>query len=1371
VSFASASTGPASLVVLATDLAAKVTALLVIGLFAQQVLARWRAALGATVGNACLIGLCLVPFSALALPAVNVACLPAVTFGDESRPRPLLSVPDSRPLHFAVDDLSDAPIDGRPAVVLAPARNITAGSTADASHSPALAVSDASAPDAASGRSSTINWVMLGLIGYAIVAVFLMVRLLAGLLAVARLRDASPHVVDGPWWLALERCRGRLGIDRPVGLAWSPRVGVPVVLGWMRPTIVLPASFRGMDASVHAGAVFLHELTHVRRRDYPWNVFLRLVQAVYWPHPLVWLLGRAIAETRERACDDLCVHELGGPAAYRETLVAVAQGMSHRASPALGLAMARPSRLGQRLARIEESRGDARCVPSVLASWLIVAPAVATAVALGTIQLRRAEARPIAPLAASQESKLGEPALRQDGAGRVFHLRVVAAGTDEPVPNAVVRVSIAFHDEWRKTDALGHLDIVHSTGPADREFGIDLWGEGRAMQRHHWGLNANQPIPDGATVRLEPGESLGGIVQDERGWPIAGATVFLWSHNYRNRGSGSHELLYDLRAITGSDGRWRTSGAPATTGELLGIRIEHRDYVSSRDYHDEKTIPKIADLRADKAVTVMKKGVPIEGRVVDTGGKPVAGARVLSMGDERAMYASIKQFAVFTDADGRFRTWQVKPGQWFLVASAAGHGPGDLRVTVGAAVQQVEIALGRRQTFKGRVVDPDGKPIAGAFVDPDVWKGTYRCLGIHLWTDTDGRFRWDDAPNDELIVNVNKAGYRGLSQEPVAPLTEDVVFRLEPSLRIVGKVRDAATKKPVENATVDYGEVDPATGQASRWTGMPELGMSTGIFRGRLDINFPVTADAYQFRVQSPGFLPFVSRTFKREEKQVMDYDVALVPGTAKPTAGLATAFGINGIPLAGARVYEIQHLGNITIEDGVGNVWQGRKCREYRTGLDGSFSIPQSDEPWFIFILGDGSYVSVDKKSLGNSLRVQAKRYAHIEGEYRIGSRIAPNRELELWGMIRHTESSASIFFSQRVTTDPKGRFTFKDVVPAAGLRIARSNRGGAARGAWSIGESVHVESGKTAQVVLGGKGRPVIGRVEPPSGWTKPLDFSNRSAARIEINRRLTPDPLDLLRGRTSLAGADLTAWRKRWRESAEGLEYANSRVSSGVPLEADGSFRIDDVPAGEYRLAVTVNRATVFHVAVMTRLDPGPFPNIVQIFSVPPVPDGHNDLPIDLGVLRLNSRVTLEVGRPAPGFKITTVAGKTLSVPEDFRGKFLLIDFGTSWDIEASSQLTELNDVYQKFGRDARLAILSLTFAPETAETRKWIDDKGEPWAQAIVGPLSNPISVAYAIDDTNVSTSILIGPDGTIVAKDLWRARIGEAVGEALGRAGR
>ncbi len=287
------------------------------------------------------------------------------------------------------------------------------------------------------------------------------------------------------------------------------------------------------------------------------------------------------------------------------------------------------------------------------------------------------------------------------------------------------------------------------------------------------------------------------------------------------------------------------------------------------------------------------------------------------------------------------------------------------------------------------MIDPEGRPIAGALVD--LTDAHYRCLGAFTWTDADGRFRWDERPGDELMVNVSRRGYRGMFHQRVAPSRRGVVFTLKPSLGILGAVRNAETQARVENATVEYSAIDAVTGEPLNWTRMPELGSSTGVFQGNLDISFPVTADAYKFRVRSPGFQPFVSRTIKREEKVVADYEISLVPGTAKPVGAVATVLRPDGKPLGGGKLLEIQYGGSVSIQDGVANVAQ-ELSREDRTSADGTFSIVKHEKPWFVFILGDDSYAVADEKSLEKSPS-RAKPYAH-RGQCRIGSRQVPNQE-----------------------------------------------------------------------------------------------------------------------------------------------------------------------------------------------------------------------------------------------------------------------------------------------------------------------------------------------------------------------------------------
>jgi beta-lactamase regulating signal transducer with metallopeptidase domain len=1362
---------PATALAFGIDLAAKTTVILLIVLAIQNVLGRLRPSLGSAAANAGLIGLLLLPFLTLALPSLAIPCLPKGVFAETGKQAQSAFVPaasarlgqlaqGSLPI---VPNLNTTPFDVNSETARAP----QAGEARPAQH---IAVLPALFATAAAGDGGSIARVPIRktvpaaivVATYVLIALVFLTRICTSVAAVSRLRSSCREVDDIEWTDAFARWRRRLGIRPRVALVRSPVVTVPVALGWLRPTIVLPDSLFGSKSRGPIDAVLLHELSHIGRGDYVWNLILRVVQAVYWPHVLVWVLGRAIAEMRERVCDELCVCELGGPAAYREALLAVALGIVRRPGAALGLAMARSSKLVRRLAQIERSAGDPRYLAGRPLMLIFGTLAIAATGVIGAAQLVRAEPRATKSLdlvaAAGQAPIAGN-------IGRVFNLRVVAAGANEPIPDADVRVSMAFRTEWRKTDAQGRLDIAHSTGPSDQTLNIDLWAKGRAMQRHSWDNNSNRPIPDSATIALQPGEALGGTVQDESGRPISGVTVYLWSHNYRKR--DPHELLYDLRATSGSDGKWQTSGAPETTGELLGFRISHPDFLSVRDYRQGNALPKIADLRATKVVTVMKKGVPIEGRVVDADGKPVAGAKVLSADDERAMFLEIEPFAVATDAAGHFRTGQVKPGKWYLTASAQGHAPGDQVVTIGTAVPQVEIALTRPRPFKGRVLDLDGKPVPGAFFDPDVWRN-HRSLGAFHWTDPDGRFHWDDAPDDELIVNVNAPGYRGVFQQHVAPSSAEHEFRLAASLTIRGKVINAETKKRVDNAVLEYSAVDPATGESSKWTSPPQIGFGTGIFQGNLDANFPVTASAYKIRVHAAGFNDFVSRVFRREEKLILGYDIALVPGTTAPAGAVATVVGPDGQPLAGARVLEVQAGGQLNLENGAPNLIQANHTREDRTSPEGKFPIPRYDGPCFVAILGDDSFAFTDQETLSKDSTVHAARYGRIDGRVLVGSRIVPDQELELTGTItnRFTRMS-NVFVSSKTKSDRNGQFAFEKVLPGRGLRIVRRYPEDWERCIWSIGNPVRVEPGTTSHVVLGGSGRPVIGRVEPPAGWTKPIDFTDASEAHLESDRPFNPIPVGPFRGKRSLRDVDLTAWDQKWRDSPESWEYAERRVSIGAAIAPDGSFQIDDVAPGEYRVAIRINGESRIHVTLTRKRNAGPFLRAIRTFTMPEASRARKD-PLDLGVLRLQPRVSLRAGQPAPPFDVTTIDGKKLSIPRDFQGKFLMLDFGTMWDVQSRHQIPPLNDVYEKYGKDPdpRLAVLSFISATDTGETRKFIEEKGEPWPQAIIGPLSNPIASLYGIDDENVSTMTLIGPDGKIVATELWSEKIGEAVAKAL-----
>lgn len=105
----------------------------------------------------------------------------------------------------------------------------------------------------------------------------------------------------------------RLRIRRRVRL-WitCSRVG-PAVVGLFRPTVILPAAVIEGKTPAQLEPILAHELLHIRRGDLWIGLVQTLAQALWWFHPLVWLMSRVISREAERCCDEQAIAELGCP--------------------------------------------------------------------------------------------------------------------------------------------------------------------------------------------------------------------------------------------------------------------------------------------------------------------------------------------------------------------------------------------------------------------------------------------------------------------------------------------------------------------------------------------------------------------------------------------------------------------------------------------------------------------------------------------------------------------------------------------------------------------------------------------------------------------------------------------------------------------------------------------------------------------------------------------------------------------------------------------------------------------------------------------------------------------------------------------------
>jgi beta-lactamase regulating signal transducer with metallopeptidase domain len=205
---------------------------------------------------------------------------------------------------------------------------------------------------------TSISWTAGAAGIYIVVAILLLARLFVGIALGRRLMRAS-RILDEP------RVSGRLasrahaaGLAAIPQLAESEFISVPVTMGALRSTILLPADWREWsDAKLEA--VVAHEVSHVARRDALTQRISLLHRAIFWFSPLAWWLDRQLADLAEQASDEAALSGGADRTDYARTLLGFFEAL--QAAPGRvwwqGVSMAKAGQAEQRVDRILAWKG------------------------------------------------------------------------------------------------------------------------------------------------------------------------------------------------------------------------------------------------------------------------------------------------------------------------------------------------------------------------------------------------------------------------------------------------------------------------------------------------------------------------------------------------------------------------------------------------------------------------------------------------------------------------------------------------------------------------------------------------------------------------------------------------------------------------------------------------------------------------------------------------------------------------------------------------------------------------------------------------------------------------------------------------------
>jgi RNA polymerase sigma factor (sigma-70 family) len=600
--------------------------------------------------------------------------------------------------------------------------------------------------------------------------------------------------------------------------------------------------------------------------------------------------------------------------------------------------------------------------------------------------------------------------------------------TRDPIAGAQLRVHYGcgsnYEREQFSTDANGFY-LVDFGEIKPSSLHIRVTRAGYVPMAFTWQDEMVENIGKEFSFYLPKGTKVGGIIENEDSKPIPSATVIVSMYTAEGR-EYPWIRMDDYTMITDANGRWQCDIFPDEP-HGFSLKLSHPNYADRRIWVDEPDY-KFEDFYSMKSVLIIVEGALLSGWVTDSEGTPIEGASVFT-GEDR--YDDVPKTT--TDSEGRFEFEHFLPqlhrDTVVLTVQAKGYGP-ELRVVpVHREMEPVIIALGPPHTIRGRVIDVNGEPIGGAGVDADRWYGHknlawrgYRSISWRSETDDEGKFVWDEAPADEVDIDIYKNGYMRVAEEVFVAREEEYEIVMLPELVITGSVVDADTNEPIWNFTATPGN----------W--WPNGGIHWGTDRyntkdfsdGKYELIMSHPYAGHVVRIEAEGYLPAKSRVFDSDEGTV-SYDFRLEKGGGP--GGIV--YEPNGSPAAEAEISVVRPTKNLNFENGIPS---NRPQTEWAVAdEDGTFSFKDllDDSLYKLVVIHDEGFTEVTKQQWLEDPNISLQEWGRIEGRLFSGLRPIAG-QVHVYNTDSHNNpNDLNYYFRIKAFTDDEGNFVIERALP----------------------------------------------------------------------------------------------------------------------------------------------------------------------------------------------------------------------------------------------------------------------------------------------------------------------------------------------------
>lgn len=604
-------------------------------------------------------------------------------------------------------------------------------------------------------------------VGWAAGVCLLSLRLVFGWFSMMRVRRTGLSAISNNIQTMCTSLCNSIPVRQTVQVFESALVQVPAVVGWLKPLILLPTKLVTGLSDEELQAILAHELAHILRHDYLVNIGQIAVENLLFYHPAVWWLSSRVRQEREHCCDDMAAQFCG-------SRVKIARALATLAELNARVPMLLPAATGgsvvqriRRLLQTDMKPERMSCagiglgiicllLPLVVASGLAVvfsglfktlnSPQAAALLKSQQMESLRESQRQVAEFIMKQNAKQlaaeereTEEQSEQMDLSKNWSLKfpenvqdkefagVIVDENGKPLAGAKVDLFPAFTGHETATDQQGmfryKLEMANKGQTTEVRFSKD--GYSPIYRR-----NQRLDVPNLCVV-LDSKTYLEGQVVDEDNKPVPKATVVA-AHPYHWRGEF---ISFDRETVTLTDenGRYRLYLNPelyaiAAISEGHGVeRVQnielHKNEVQTLDLQlhagvhllarvlDQETAEPIAGLTLYHRTNPLLRGVSNADGLIEIS-NALPGVEELQVGSGTpAMVRGY--FACPTEPFGSWSSPNAKkPWQRTTTTEVA------IMFDLSPKMNPITIYVQAGVLISGKVIDPDGHPVAQSTVSP-----------------------------------------------------------------------------------------------------------------------------------------------------------------------------------------------------------------------------------------------------------------------------------------------------------------------------------------------------------------------------------------------------------------------------------------------------------------------------------------------------------------------------------------------------------------------------------------------------------------------------------------------------------------------------